>query len=268
MSLTLFIDTETDGFALMDKPRTDPGQPHIVSIAAILAEEDGTERGCMSAIIRPDGFTIDPESEAAKINGITQELAEAYGVGLRRAMLLFAELYQHADRMVAHNLPFDDKMLRITFERLQGYPKSEPREKFCTANKATKIVNLPPSEKMVAKGMKMPKTPNLAECWQFFFGEPLPAGAHGAMFDARACQRIYYAIRERTDGIPSAIKASMARAAASADAYTKEADARQEANRAFAEGKQWPDDIIKPQPRPAAPSGEFDPNDPFGEGAR
>lgn len=238
--LELFIDTETSGFPDMSKPRNDPGQPHIVSIAAILAEEDGTERGCMSAIIRPDGFTIDPDSEAAKVNGITQELAERCGIGLRRAMLVFAELYQNADRMIAHNLPFDDKMLRITFERLQGYPKTEPREKFDTARQATKIVNLPPTEKMVAKGMKMAKTPNLGECWQFFFGEEMPAGAHGAMFDARACQRIYYAIRERTGGTMRAEDAAEPKAA-------------------------------QPRPqsaRPAAPSGEFDPNDPFGESGR
>lgn len=67
----------------------------------------------------------------------------------------------------------------------------ERRESFDTCSKAKYIVNLRPTEKMIARGIMQPKPPKLAECIQHFFGEALP-GAHDALVDARACGRIYF----------------------------------------------------------------------------
>lgn len=256
--MSLFFDTETTGLPDMKAPRDAPQQPHLVQIAAILADDDsGLEYGSMSCIIRPDGWVIPADMVA--VHGITTEMALACGVSLRRAMLLFTELYHAADQLVAHNLPFDDKMLRICFERLQAaYPpptKTIDRT-FCTASKSTKIVNLPPSEKMAAKNMKMPKTPNLTEAYEFFIG-PMGDGAHAAKFDARACQQIYYAILAHGRG-----EGTLPAAATTAAAVVRPALPVQAATPA----------LVRPAPPPAretAPAdaaGEFDPNDPFGDG--
>jgi DNA polymerase-3 subunit epsilon len=56
---------------------------------------------------------------------------------------------------------------------------------------AAPIVNLPPTERMLAAGFNKPKAPKLEECIHHFFGETL-AGAHDALVDVRACARVYF----------------------------------------------------------------------------
>jgi DNA polymerase-3 subunit epsilon len=67
----------------------------------------------------------------------------------------------------------------------------EAKPSFCTCNAAKPIVNLPPTERMLAVGFTGPKPPKLEECIKHFFDEQLP-GAHDALVDARAAARIYF----------------------------------------------------------------------------
>jgi DNA polymerase-3 subunit epsilon len=101
---------------------------------------------------------------------------------------------------VAHNETFDRRILRIAMTRA-GIERDmieaiEARASYCTCNAAKPIVNLPPSPRMLARGMKGPKSPKLAECYLHFFGEPL-SGAHDALIDARACARLYGALQQQ-----------------------------------------------------------------------
>lgn len=66
---------------------------------------------------------------------------------------------------------------------------------FCTQGKSTKIINLPPTEKMLAAGRKHAKSPNLAEAYEFFTGKKLE-GAHNAAVDLAACKAVYYGIKK------------------------------------------------------------------------
>jgi DNA polymerase-3 subunit epsilon len=94
-----------------------------------------------------------------------------------------------------HNESFDARIIRIACKRyhddeIADHWKSGPA--VCTARMAAPIVNLPPTERMLAAGRNHPKTPNLGECVQHFFGETLE-GAHSAMVDVQACMRVYWA---------------------------------------------------------------------------
>ena len=105
-----------------------------------------------------------------------------------------------ADLRVAHNESFDRRILRIAMTRglfARDFIEAiEARASYCTCTKALPILNLPPTDKMLAAGFTRAKPPKLEECMRHFFNEDLP-GAHDAMVDVRACARIYYAMKEK-----------------------------------------------------------------------
>lgn len=188
----LFFDTETTGFPNPTLSAADSLQPHCVQLAAILAEEDGTERASLNLIIKPDGWSI-PEA-ASSIHGITGEVATAYGIRETVAAAAFYDLMQQADLLVAHNIKFDAQIIGTMFVRAKrDWRVLDARH--CTMIQATPIVNLPPTDRMIAAGFNKPKAPKLSECVSHFFGEDLE-GAHDALVDVRACARIFFHMRD------------------------------------------------------------------------
>lgn len=197
----LVFDTETNGLPLYNQRSHDPAQPHLVQIALLLLDDDGTELQSAVKIIRPDGWVISPEMTA--IHGISQERAMDEGVPEKQAAIMFISAQAQAHIRVAHNASFDTRIMRIAMTRA-GIARDfielvEARPHYCTCNGAKPIVNLPPSPKMLAAGMKFSKSPKLSECYFYFFGEEL-IGSHDALVDARACARVYRALTQQTTG--------------------------------------------------------------------
>lgn len=204
----LVFDTETTGLPLFNLPSEHPEQPYITELAAQLCDaKTGLVLGSMNVLIRPEGWTITPE--ITEITGITMDMAMGYGVPMAQALELFIALWRNADMRVAHGEPFDMRMVRIAMKRdevfgselvagpdgteieFADYWKDAPR--YCTIVNSTKILNLPPTEKMVAAKRKGPKSPNLGEAYKFFTGRDLE-GAHRAMVDVEACKAVYFGI--------------------------------------------------------------------------
>ncbi len=94
--MILFFDTETTGLPPRGAPIDDPRQPHLVQLAAMLADDDGRVLFAMSEIIRPDGYSV-PE-QASNVHGITTEIAEA--VGLEFAKTTGQELSQDVKNII------------------------------------------------------------------------------------------------------------------------------------------------------------------------
>lgn len=209
MKTILFYDFETTGLVEFKLPSEDPSQPYFTQLAAELCvEETGEVLGAMNMLIRPEGWTIPEELQA--LTGITMERAERFGVPAKAALAAFMELWCNADLRCGHNESFDARIARIAIMRCEywsgeamqtgdgeisfaDYWKAAPA--FCTQSNSTKILNLPPTEKMLARRMKGPKSPNLGEAYQFFTGQAL-AGAHNAQVDIMACKAVYYGIRK------------------------------------------------------------------------
>lgn len=190
----LFFDTETTGLPDFRSRSTDPRQPHIVRLAAILANsETRAELTAVDMIIKPDGWTIPPNMTA--IHGISQERALESPRSEDDAAAQYLILRGRADEAVGHNIPFDQRIMRIALLRLgltrEKIEKLEARPSSCTMQRASAIMKLPPTEKMIAAGFDKPKPPKLAECMQHFFNDPHDA-AHDAMADVRACMRLYF----------------------------------------------------------------------------
>lgn len=184
--LILAFDTETTGFVKDRLPVDHPEQPHLVQLSALVMEPSGKERGYFNLIVRPNGYTI--PAAASNVHGITTEIALACGVPLPVAVAMFNNVVKLTGTHVAHNMPFDDKVMGAAYHRVQ---KNMPvMNKVCTVDLAGPILAIPPTDKMRRAGFTKYKPPSLAECAKFFFEEDIK-GAHDAGVDTRMCARVY-----------------------------------------------------------------------------
>lgn len=199
MTPILVFDTETNGLPKFNLPSIDPAQPHITQLAAELFDVDsGTVLAYMDMLIRPEGWTIPRELE--DLTGITNERADLFGMPVTLALKVFIGMWRKATVRVAHNEQFDARLIRI--EMLRQLDPADPFHEewkagasFCTQNKSVKLLNLPPTARMVAAGRNTPKSPNLGEAYRFFTGNEL-VGAHNAAVDLAACKAVWYGINK------------------------------------------------------------------------
>lgn len=195
--MILFFDTETTGLPNYRMPCGHELQPHLVQIAAILTDDDGSERASINLIVNPK---VPIPAQASLVHGITDELVDRAGVFTNTAVAMWDRLAERADTIVAHNIAFDLFLMQVAWERAASAVSRTfdaahgTRARFCTMNAASHIMNLPPTERMVAAGFTKPKPPKLEECVSHFFGETLD-GAHDALVDVRACARVYFHLR-------------------------------------------------------------------------
>lgn len=189
--MILFFDTETTGFFNDRQPVNHPSQPHIVQLAASLTDNVGEEVMSFSVII-DNGVAI--PTQASDVHGITTQIADERGIEPEIAMHLFSHLYRLADTVVAHNIKFDKGVVEAEIFRRHGEVRRLAKPLFCTMEAATTIVNLPPTERMLAAGFDKPKPPKLEECIRHFFNEDLD-GAHDAMVDVTACRRVFFHLK-------------------------------------------------------------------------
>lgn len=201
MKPIVFYDTETTGLPLWNEPSESEGQPHIVQLAAILADQETrTIIGSLDFVVRPDGWAI--PDEMTEIHGISNDVAQKVGVSEKDGTALFLDFCKDFPR-VAHNKTFDQRIVRIALKRF-GFTQeaidqwAEKDNHYCTKRMATPIMKMEPKGKY---GFKPPK---LVEAYKHFFGEEL-VGAHTALADARACMMVYWklidAIKEQGDGV-------------------------------------------------------------------
>ncbi|KZZ72440.1 DNA polymerase III subunit epsilon [Oleiphilus sp. HI0130] len=190
MNTVLFYDTETTGLPIWKERSSDPAQPHLVQLGAILCDADTKEvLQAIDLIIKPDGWEI-PE-EVAEIHGITTEKALSVGVSEKQAVDIFLQMRGDALR-VAHNKTFDQRLIRIALSRYDFSDQvrdvwAEKEDHLCTMLMSKPVLQLEPRGRF---GWKPPK---LEEAYKHFTGKELK-NAHTAMADARACMDIYFAM--------------------------------------------------------------------------
>lgn len=196
MKPIVFYDTETTGLPDWKKPSDSEDQPHIVQLAAILADEDTRKViSTFDVIVKPQGWEI-PE-ESIEIHGVTPEVANAVGFSERDVIAWFYEMCQGAKR-VAHNRTFDQRMIRIQLKRLnfgEGYLDkwAEKDDHECTMLLAKPIMKLLPKNRYGYK------SPSLDKAYKFFTGKDIQ-NAHTAIADTQACMEVYWAIQDHKKG--------------------------------------------------------------------
>jgi DNA polymerase-3 subunit epsilon len=172
----LYFDTETtDVFK--------PGKPHprIVQLAALLYDDDEGEIAHMNVIIQPSDWEVG--EGAFGVHGISTAKATRYGIPLKNALSCFTALIYASDQIVAHNYAFDGKLLTCEYVQCGVRDYITERPHFCTMEATTNICKIPGNYGKY-------KWPKLQEAHKHFFGVEFD-GAHDALADVKACQRIH-----------------------------------------------------------------------------
>jgi DNA polymerase III epsilon subunit-like protein len=183
----LFFDTETTGLPKNWKaPVTNLNNwPRLVQLAFLLHDENGNEISSGDFIIKPNGFTI--PMEASRVHGITTERAMNEGQPIADVLQQFAPLIQQADYLVAHNIPFDEKIMGAEFLR-NGMENTIPnKRKICTMERTTNFCAI-----RSPYGYKWPK---LSELHCKLFGTNFEE-AHNAAKDIQATARCFWELKQ------------------------------------------------------------------------
>lgn len=103
------IDTETTGL--------DPQNDRVIEIGAVLWESTtNSPKKILSQLVKS---TLSLNPEAQKVNGITKEDLELYGVAPATAALCLTEIMQTADYIMGHNCKkFDIPFLTAEFDKV------------------------------------------------------------------------------------------------------------------------------------------------------
>jgi DNA polymerase III epsilon subunit-like protein len=107
----LFFDTETTGIPRNYRAAVSDLQnwPRLVQLAWLLIDDETHEAASAEYIARPAGFTI--PGDAARIHGITTEIAAEKGVDIKAILDAVVPDIGKASVLVAHNMSFDEKIL-------------------------------------------------------------------------------------------------------------------------------------------------------------
>ena len=184
--MLLFFDTETTGKYDFKASHTAPQQPYLVQLAMILDDLEGNTIEEYETIIRVAEVNI-PVS-AAEIHGITTAIANAQGIDAKDALDKFDDFWQKSNRIVAHNIEFDKKVMKTAYHRagMEGLFGITPT--YCTMHHSTDVLKLP--------GRYGNKWPKLEEAYRVLVDVEGFEGAHNALNDVRACRDVYYALRK------------------------------------------------------------------------
>ncbi len=184
----LILDVETTGLPDFKKPADAPGQPRVCGVGLIHLDDNFSVEKKQAFIIKPDGWVIDPNSEATKVHGITQERAEAEGVEMREVARIYGNAIDERRIIVGFNVAFDLKLMRAEL-RFCGYPDRYLQTRhICTMQGCRQIVD--------ARGVNgQKKAPRLEEACAHF-GIDQGAGAHTGLGDAESAYEILLRLRD------------------------------------------------------------------------
>jgi DNA polymerase-3 subunit epsilon len=213
----LYFDTETTGLPQWGHPIDHHSQPFVVQVAWLMTRCDRVLEQA-NFILWPREVASIPE-EAFAVHGISTDLMETYGQRPEEVLWPFVHALKRADRVIAHNLPFDMFLMSVQFARLgivggtieqtqeAGYArriaddaKAMFKKPTCTMKLATPVLELPPTARMIRAGHGGKfKSPRLEQAYKHFTGMKL-VGAHDASVDVDACRVVYEHLVGERDG--------------------------------------------------------------------
>ena len=182
--LILFFDTETNGLP-RGRNSTNPGDwPAIVQIAWQLLDFQNsshpTKIESKSYIVKPEEAVVWSD-EAAAVHGITQERAFREGLDVRTVLNEFKEAARRATVIVAHNLAFDEPIVKNACLRI-GNTSSDawwPRNSYCTMKTSALLCGIP-GRYVKRPSLEPFKYPRLAELYVKLYGSESNLRFHDA----------------------------------------------------------------------------------------
>jgi DNA polymerase-3 subunit alpha len=197
-TMYLIFDTETTGLPIFNKTGLYrfPSYRHlnkyntsrIVSISWIVANEKCEKLKQAYHIIRPLDFTIDNNSKAVEIHGITAEMANEQGISWHTMYDEFINDLVQCDTIVAHNIQFDISIMLSEMHRYNkdfGISTLLNKQRLCTM-------------KMGKIAMKQTRVPKLSVLYEFLYNEPIQ-NAHDASYDTLHCYKCLVRMLEQKE---------------------------------------------------------------------
>ena len=184
----LFFDTETTGLPFNYEAPSSflSNWPRMVQLSWILADADYNVLSTHNHIIYPQGFFI--PWAAARIHGITNQVAREYGEDLRTVLDWFLEDFQSATYLVGHNISFDQKVVGAELIRIGKHDVMFTKPAICTMLASTDYCAIPSN----SFGYKWPK---LQELYTILFGHGFN-DAHNSMNDVAATMECFIALQQ------------------------------------------------------------------------
>lgn len=196
MTIDLVFDTETTGLARLADPITDQEQPFVLQLAALLVEDDKVLDEINVLFNWPEVKEI--PKEAFDVHHIDLKTCRKEGVKPLTILKEFDALVRRADFLVAHNMEFDDFILRTAYHRVGGTGQAfSRRPRICTMQSARSVLELPPKKPPPEGAKPRYKLPSLVEAYKLLVDENGFEGAHNALADTRACHGVLVALRRR-----------------------------------------------------------------------
>lgn len=144
-----------------------------------------------SIIIKPDGFSI--PSDAAAVHGITTDRAQRDGKPLQEVLEEFAIDLSFAERVVGHNIDFDQHIVAAELYRLRmDYEALMNKPCICTMKSSTDFCAIPNPSSYYG-GYKWP---SLQELYRKLFGRSFD-DAHDALADITATKDCFFELKRR-----------------------------------------------------------------------
>ena len=182
----LIVDVETTGLNLNENDSLNE-RANVIQFAYAVYNEDKNMVASVNTLIKPEGWVIG--EGALRVHGIKQEDCEKLGIPLFNVINMFHNHAKICDFIVAHNLKYDFKLLKFSYERvgmLDEFPVH--LKKVCTMECSKHIVKA----KTKAGILKFPR---LDECVNYFFQRPIK-NYHTALTDVLECKNVFFKLNE------------------------------------------------------------------------
>ena len=188
--LKIFFDVETSDAWNFKAANDDECQPRLVQLGAVVMDRPDHEVASISLIAKPEGWFISDETSG--IHGITQEMAETYGLPSIVVLGVFSQLARLCQERIAFNIDFDDRVVAREIDLLNKPNCSKDLKPFCVMKAMSPICKIPKPEYQRRYNRNDPyKWPSLQEAYQFAFHQDFD-GAHSAIADIRATAKLYW----------------------------------------------------------------------------
>ncbi len=165
------IDTETNALPDLKRSADAEGQPRLAQLSMILLNVMGEIEGEQNFYVKPDGWSMSPETTA--INGLTDKFLHEHGIPVRDVLEAYSQTILSGRYIIAFNAQFDAKMMRGELRRAGMPDLFEQTRNVCVMRKANGVI-------LKADGKK--GWPSLDRCREVLGLSTV--GAHGAVKDA------------------------------------------------------------------------------------
>lgn len=193
-NLTLIFDVETNGLLTKGQKNIEEC-PYILQLSFLVYDDSNNEIiKTFNSYVNIDN-SVEISKETIDINGITREICNNHGLPIENILNEFSYEYMRCNKIVAHNIDFDKRMIKIeiirnSFKMINMdidpcliFNDNLDKKLYCTMMHGIELCKLP------GRYGKY-KYPSLSELHTKLFNN-IPGGLHDALVDTKACYDCY-----------------------------------------------------------------------------